>query len=155
MEVSMSEFLARETLTETADLVQAPLLAPASALPAVVVLPETDRTFELPTGLYVATVTLYLGFLGLMAATFLDRGLAIPMVIFVFFVLAAFGTPMMWARMNPPTKAAAMTFATFKNRGIMTATGRLGAGSAAVQVLVLPVLILCWGLAIAVIAATI
>jgi hypothetical protein len=150
MEVSMSEFLAREALVQTAKLVPAPK---PLVLPAAVVREEIDRSFELPTGLYVATVALYLGFLAIMAAAFMNPGLVLPMVIFAFFIAAAFGVPMLWARMNPAKSKGALSYGTFKNRGIMTATGPLSAGSAAVQVLVLPVLIFGWGIAVAVVVS--
>jgi hypothetical protein len=129
------------------------LRAVATPVAAPAVRTEIDRTFELPTALYVATVGLYLGFIGVMAAMFADAGLAIPLVIFALFIVAAFGTPALWARMNPEGAPRAMTLGMLRNRGVMTATGRLSAGAAAVQVLILPVLIFAWGVAIAVIAA--
>ncbi|MGN6357309.1 MAG: hypothetical protein ACTHLU_07485 [Novosphingobium sp.] len=142
----MSEFVTRDVLRTAATIVPAPGATPQ-------VRAEIDRTFELPTGIYVATAGLYLGFIGVMAATFGNAGLAIPLVIFALFVVAGFGTPALWARMNPAKTRGALTFGQLESRGIVTATGRLGAGAAAAQVLVLPVLIFVWGLAIAVIAA--
>jgi hypothetical protein len=143
----MSTFVPRDALRSAAVIVPAPVVA------APHVRDEIDRTFELPTGLYAATVGLYLGFIGLMAATFGNAGLAIPLVIFALFVVAGFGTPALWARMNPAKARGALTYGQLKARGIMTATGRLDAGAAAAQVLVLPILIFAWGIAIAVIAA--
>lgn len=145
----MSQFVAREELHANAKIVAAPA---HSAAPAVI-REEIDRTFELPTGLYVATAGLYLGFIGVMATTFGNAQLAIPLVIFAFFILAGFGIPTMWARMNPNNSLRALTYGAMKNRGIMTATGRLSAGAATAQVLVLPILIFAWGVAIAIIAA--
>lgn len=142
----MSEFVTRDALRTAAVIVPAPIASPAPRR-------EIDRTFELPTGLYLATAGLYLGFIGVMAATFGDGQLAIPLVIFALFVIAGFGTPMLWARMGPAKPRKALTWGALKSRGIMTATGRLGAGAAAAQVLVLPVLIFAWGIAIAAIAA--
>jgi hypothetical protein len=145
----MSEFLAHEALAKAANVVPAP--QPHAGETGA--RNEVDRSFELPTGLYVATVALYLGFVAVMAVSFMNPGLAVPMAIIAFFVLAGFGVPMMWARMHPIKAKGALSFGAFKNRGIVTATGPLSAGSAAVQVLVLPVLILVWGIAIAIIAA--
>jgi hypothetical protein len=140
----MTEFATREALARIADVVGAPGAAVRS---------EIDRSFELPAGLYIATVGSYLGFLGVMAGAFLNPGLAIPMTIFAFFIVAGFGVPTLWVRMNPAHGRQALTWSRFRSRGIQTATGPLDGASAAVQVLILPVLILFWGLCVAVIAA--
>ena len=66
---------------------------------------------------------------------------------------AVFGTPALWVRMNPEQRQRAMTWGQFRHRGIRTATGHLAAGAATVQVLILPVLIFVWAIAVAVIAA--
>lgn len=146
----MSEFVSREKLRAAAEIVGAPL---ASQAVAPVIREEIDRSFELPTGLYAATAALYLGFIGVMAAAFGNAELAIPLVIFGFFIIAGFGLPTLWARMEPANGQRAMTFGALKSRGIVTATGRLSAGAATAQVLVLPVLIFGWGVAVAIIAA--
>ncbi|WP_232491624.1 hypothetical protein [Novosphingobium kaempferiae] len=125
-------------------------LATVTAVPART---KVDRSFGLPTGLYVATVALYLAFIGVMASVFMNPELAIPMVIFAGFVLMAFGLAGYWTRMQPHNDAAAPTWGQFAARGIDTLSGRLSANEAAVQVLTLPVLILCWGLAVALIVA--
>lgn len=125
-------------------------LATVTAVPA---LTRVDRSFGLPSGLYVATVALYLGFIGVMAATFMNPELAIPMVIFAGFVLMAFGLAGYWTKMQPRNDAAPASWNRFLAEGIDTLNGRLTANQAVVQVLTLPVLILCWGLAIAVIVA--
>lgn len=138
----MTEFTTREALAEVAEIKAAPYVRS-----------EIDRSFELPVGLYAATVALYLGFIGIMALSFMNPELVLPMVIFALFIVAGFGTPMLWARMKPEQSRQAMTYGTFRHRGIQTATGYLASDAAAVQVLILPVLIFCWGLAIAVIAA--
>ncbi|MFC0205561.1 hypothetical protein [Novosphingobium soli] len=125
-------------------------LATVTAAPART---RVDRSFGLPNGLYLATVGLYLGFIGVMATVFMNPELAIPVVIFAGFVVMAFGLAGYWTRMQPHNDAAAPTWGQFAARGIDTLSGRLTANEAAVQVLMLPVLILCWGLAIAVIVA--
>jgi hypothetical protein len=87
-----------------------------------------------------------------MAVVLMNPELVLPMVIFAFFIIAGFGTPSLWARMNPAKRERAMSWSTFRHRGIQTATGRLGAGAATVQVLILPTLIFVWGVAAATIA---
>jgi hypothetical protein len=138
----MTKFGSREALAQVATITDAPHVRA-----------DIDRSFELPTGLYVATVALYLAFIGLMAVAFMNPQLVLPMVIFAVFIVAAFGTPALWARMRPETRQRALSYGLFRNRGIYTATGHLPAGAATVQVLVLPVLIFLWGIAVAIIAA--
>jgi ABC-type dipeptide/oligopeptide/nickel transport system permease subunit len=113
---------------------------------------EADRNFGLPTTLYGATIACYLGFLVIVGSAFANPVLAIPLAIIVLLVVAAFGVPAIWTRLkdNP---SEPQTLGEFETRGIMTNTGRLSARDATTQVLVLPVLLVVWGIAIAVIAA--
>lgn len=114
---------------------------------------KVDRNFGLPTGLYLATIGLYLAFIGVMASVFMNPELAIPMVIFAGFVLIAFGLAGYWTRMKPDNDTAPLSWGQFASEGIDTLSGRLTASEATVQVLMLPVLILGWALAVAVIVA--
>ena len=113
---------------------------------------EADRNFGLPKALYGATVGGYLGFLLVMASAFANPELAIPMAIFVVFIIAGFGVPAIWTRLAGNTSEP-QTMGEFALKGIQTHTGRLAANDATMQVLILPVLLVCWGLAVAVIAA--
>ncbi|MEE1877605.1 hypothetical protein [Altererythrobacter litoralis] len=140
----MSKLIAPELIAEKATIVDAP------HVPTTV-----DRTFELPTALYGTTVACYLGFIALMAGAFGAPALIIPMVIFAFIIVAGFGVPAIWATMQGTGAKPAMGAGQFANRGIMTHTGRLKPRDAAAQVLVLPVLVFLWGLAVVTIAATI
>jgi hypothetical protein len=116
---------------------------------------ETDRTFELPVRLHVITAALYLGFVAVMGLGFANPEMVIPLAIFGLFIAAFFGVPALWARMNPPTASRALRWSEFRRDGIASWTGRLTARDASVQVLILPVLILCWGIACVVIAAVV
>lgn len=113
---------------------------------------ESDRNFGLPKALYGATVACYLGFLAIVGSAFANPELAIPMAIFVVFIVAGFGVPAIWTRLAGNASAPA-TLGEFGLKGIMTNTGRLAPKDATIQVLILPVLLVAWGLAIAVIAA--
>ncbi|MBU7581020.1 MAG: hypothetical protein KAF27_11230 [Porphyrobacter sp.] len=113
---------------------------------------EADRNFGLPTALYAGTVAGYLGFLLVVGSAFANPVLAIPMAIFVVFIIAGFGIPAIWTRLAGNTSSP-QTMGEFEQRGIMTNTGRLAARDATIQVLILPVLLVIWGLAIAAIAA--
>ncbi len=134
----MAEKLNRQQIAEKAIIhAQAPMLH----APHLV-----DRNFGLPTALYVLTACGYLGFLGVMALAVGNPGLAIPMAIFVTFIVMAFGVCAQWVRMKPDNPTRALGWDRFQHEGIMTATGRLSASQATVQVLILPALILCWGI---------
>lgn len=114
---------------------------------------EIDRSFRLPTRLYGATVGLYLAYIAVMAAGFQSRELILPMAIFAFTIVAAFGVPAMWTRMKPEHRAHAIEWTQFRLHGIDTLTGRTEPRDAVVQVLILPALILAWGLIVVTIAA--
>ncbi len=142
----MSKLLTRDVIVERARIVEAP--ASREHVPTTV-----DRSFELPRALYGATVACYLGFLAVMATGLSSPGLVIPMAIFTIFIVAGFGVPALWVRMKPDNRSQQLSWSRFRHEGIATYTGRLGGGEAAVQVLILPVLILLWGCAVVTIAA--
>ncbi len=131
----MSRHLTRELVAEAA-VVREDLLQPVTI----------DRTFELPRALYTATVGLYFGFLAVTAIGFASPGLIIPMVIFAFFIVAAFGLPTIWVKMQPENRARTIDWDRFRRSGIATMTGRPSAGEASAQMLVLPALIFAWGI---------
>lgn len=115
---------------------------------------EVDRNFGLPKALYAATVGCYLGFLAITWAAFANPELAIPMMIFAVFIAGGFGVPMLWTRLAGNTTQP-QTMGEFQTRGVMTHTGRLAPRDATIQMLILPVLLVVWGLAVAVIAAVV
>ena len=137
----MAERISHEDLVRIATITDAPALT------------KVNRTFGLPTGLYAVTVGAYLAFITLMASMLLNPGLVIPLAICALSVVAGFSVPTVWARMKPDSDSRPLTFGQFQHRGIDTLTGHLTAGEASVQVLILPVLILAWGIACAVIIA--
>jgi hypothetical protein len=138
----MTVKLSTETIGQIAEIRDEPLVRQ-----------DIDRTFELPTGLYGATVGAYLAFLGVMAAGFQSRDMILPMAIFVIYIAMTFGVPALWARMRPDTAARALGWDRFMQQGVDTWAGRIAAKDAALQVLILPVLILFWGVAVVMIAA--
>jgi hypothetical protein len=150
----MAQKLNRAAIAAHADLHdELPALREAQAVAQTV-----DRNFELPRGLYIATVGCYLAFLGTTALAFSTPELIIPMVIFCFFIVAGFGIPTIWTRLasdapTPPSSPKAKSWAKFQREGIISLTGHNTAGAATVQVLILPVLIVVWGLAVVTIAA--
>ena len=116
---------------------------------------KVDRTFGLPSGIYFATVGLYLAFFAIMSLMLLNLELAVPMVIIVGSVLFGFGLTRTRAGMKPDTDSHPLSWGQFSNRGIQTISGHLTACEASIQVLLLPVLIVFWGLSVAIIIAVV
>jgi hypothetical protein len=112
-----------------------------------------NHSFELPGGVYLASLVCFLTFLATMVIGFGNPELGIPMAIFGVFFAGFYGIPVLFVKESPAATNKALTWGQFKSRGIMTLTGRLPAHEALAQVLVLPVLIVLWGMACVVIAA--
>lgn len=114
----------------------------------------TDRSFELPPALHIATALLFIGFVSVLSFAFRNPEMAVPWGVFVAFIVAFFVVPGLWTRMKPEeSRTKALSWTRFAEQGIDTATGRTGALEATTLVLLLPFLIFCWAIAIAVIAA--
>lgn len=152
----MTELVHEKLARGTARIVDAPIADVAE--PAIRIAPrhqvDTDRNFELPTALFGATVAAYLAFLGVMFAAFSGPMLAIPMVIFALFIVAGFGVPAIWCRLKD-NSSRPLDMLSFQRLGIQTNTGPCTARDAAIQMLILPVLIVGWGIAITIIVATV
>ncbi len=88
-----------------------------------------------------------------MAIGLASPGLAIPMAIFALFIVAGFGVPALWTGIAPDHGKRPLKLQQLMRRGIATYTGRLEGGDAAIQMLILPVLILGWGMAVVTIRA--
>lgn len=146
----MTERLDLHTLAARSELVAPPVAAPA-------VKPDEracdDRTFGLPRALHIGTAALFLVYMAIMAVGFRNHELAVPMAINFIFIAAAFGVPALWATMKPDNASKALGLEEFAANGIDCLTGRLDGRSAAVQVLIMPVLILLWGIGVVTIAA--
>ncbi|MEO0700428.1 MAG: hypothetical protein AAFY81_12030 [Pseudomonadota bacterium] len=143
----MSKLVQDKLVTGEARLVEAPTQSKAPRHQV-----EVDQNFELPSVLFGATVACYLAFLGVMLGAFAAPILAIPMVIFAGFIVAGFGLPMIWTRLAN-NRSRPLSYGQFQTDGIMTNTGRCAPRDAMIQMLILPVLIVLWGLAVAIIAA--
>ena len=143
----MTKHLTRELIADQANVVAVPRAAEVLA-PV-----QVDRSFELPSGLYAVTAACYLAFLAILATGFASSGLIVPMAICVVFIIGFFGVPAAWTRMAPDSAKRSMAWSQFSRRGIATLTGRLTAGEATVQMLILPVLVVMWALAVVTIAA--
>ena len=110
-----------------------------------------DQSFELPSGLYVAMAALFAGFVGVLSLAFRGGHLAVVYGVIFAFIAAFFAIPAIFPAMAPDRKKA-LSWSTFRMRGVQTATGRTRAGEATALVLLLPFLIFCFGMAVAAIA---
>ncbi|MET0372432.1 MAG: hypothetical protein ABW039_13780 [Sphingobium sp.] len=124
--------------------------APVTALPG-----QYGRSFDLPPALHQLTAGLYLAYLGVMSVAFMAPDLVLPMVICLLSVIAGFGTPALFAMIAPPPPGRRQSLNLFMHEGFDCMTGHLSGRGAAIQVLIMPVLILLWGIAIAIIAASV
>lgn len=112
-----------------------------------------DHNFELPAALYATMVALLVGFLVILAVGFANPGLAVPMAINAIFLTAFFGIPILFVRAAHDEKRS-LGWSEFMERGIETATGHSSGRDATMLVLLLPLFIFCWAIAIIVIVAT-
>ena len=113
-----------------------------------------DHTFELPTGLYIAMAVLLFGFVSVLSLGFMGPTMVVPYAICTVFIAAFFAIPAIFASIgSDETGSRALGWAEFKERGIATATGRTPAGEATTLVLLLPLLIFCWAVAVVTIFA--
>lgn len=113
---------------------------------------KVDRTFELPKGLYIGMVAIYMSYLLLMGTAFQAGHMVVIMSICMISVAAGFGVPALWALMQPENDSTNMSWQQFVRSGIETHTGALNAKDATIQIMILPILVLVWGVAIVAIA---
>lgn len=113
-----------------------------------------DRSFEMPTGIYAAMALMFAGFVSVLSFGFMGPTMVIPFAICIVLISAFFGIPAIFVRTGPDElRSSALDWHRFREDGIATATGRTPAGEAATLALLLPFLILCWAVAVVLIAA--
>lgn len=111
-----------------------------------------DQSFELPTGIYVAMAVMFFGFIAVLNVTFSGH-MGVTFGAIFFLVAAFFAIPIFMTRTATDSRTRALKWYEFLDRGVETENGRSSAGAATVLVLILPFLILVFGIAIATIAA--
>jgi hypothetical protein len=114
---------------------------------------RADQSFELPNGLYVAMATMFAGFIAVLALSFRGGHMAVAYGVIFAFLAAFFVVPGIFPQMKSEGRTKALSWTMFRYKGIQTATGRSSATEATVLVLLLPFLVLCFGIAIATIAS--
>lgn len=113
-----------------------------------------DQTFELPTAIYIAMASMFAGFVAVLSLAFRGGHMAVVYGVIFAFMTAFFAVPALFAGVaRDESRTKALSLFDFGRRGIATATGRTTAREAATLVLLLPFLILCFGIAVATIAS--
>ena len=107
----------------------------------------TDQSFELPGGIYASMAMMFTGFVGVLALAFRGGHMSVAYGVIFAFIAAYFAIPAIFQQKQ------GLSWSMFRYRGVQTATGRSSAAEATVLVLLLPFLILCFGIAVATIAA--
>ena len=112
-----------------------------------------DRTFGIPSVLYLLTALMFLGFITVLSTAF-SEGMLLPYAVFAVFLAAFFVVPTLWVRMRAEeNRSSPLTWRELMENGVPTATGHTSGLEATVLVLLLPLMTLCWAIAITVIAA--
>ena len=113
-----------------------------------------DQSFELPTVIYIAMAAMFAGFIVVLSLAFHGGYMAVVYGVIFAFIAAFFAVPALFPLQTPKaSRPRALSLFDFGHRGIATATGRATARDATVLVLLLPFLILCFGIAVATIAS--
>ena len=135
----------KQELLAQGEVVAAPVIAPPLTERAC-----TDQNFELPTGLYVAMAAMFTGFVAVLALVLRGGHLAVAFGAIFAFIGVYFGVPFLFPKMAGSSRSKPLSWDEFSDRGIVTATGHSTGRDAAILVLLLPSLIFCFGLAVAV-----
>ena len=130
-----------------------PAQAFADAKPVVLRRNRVPRTFDLHPGIYWSLFGLFTAFLVVMAVAFASRDLSVTFAICFAYLGMYFAVPAMWARIQPREEGPRQSWAEFMIEGIETGSGRLEAKGALAQIFTVPVLLLGWALAVALIKA--
>lgn len=121
---------------------------------ARIVAPPSADMFDLPRMIHAAYIGCFVAFLTITGGVFMTGELILPFAVFFIYLAMFFGIPLLMARMVPGP-ATPTRWHQFRERGIVLETGPCAADAAIWQVLTVPVLIVFWGIAVAVIVAAV
>ncbi len=133
-----------EQLQERARIVPAPVLRRKRG----------ERTFELHPAIHLMLIGAYSSFVGILCMAFMGPDLIIPAAIVAISVVGLFLVPALWGRVAPDDGLRKQSWAEFMDEGVECITGRLTAGEAMAQILVLPALMIGLGVFMALVKAT-
>lgn len=112
------------------------------------------RAFDIHPGVHAMLLGAYLSFAGILMTTFMGHDLKVPGAIIVIGILSLFITPAWWSRVTPNDGARKQSWGEFLAEGVECITGRLTAGQALAQIIVLPALMVGLAMVFAVIKVT-
>jgi hypothetical protein len=113
-----------------------------------------DQSFELPAAIYIAMATMFTGFVAVLGLAFRGGHMAVVFGVTFALIAAFFAVPAMLPHIAArETSTRALSWSEFADRGIVTATGQSSAREATTLVLLLPFLILMFGIAVVTIAS--
>ena len=113
-----------------------------------------ERVFDLHPAVHMALLGLYLSFAGILLTSFMGKDLVVPAAIVVIGILSLFITPGLWSRIAGDDLRK-QTLSEFFQEGMECITGRLTAGQALAQIMVLPGLMVGLAIVFAVLKATV
>jgi cobalamin synthase len=113
-----------------------------------------DHNFELPTGIYAAMAFCFAAAIAVLASAF-KTNMSVSYGAVAAFLVAFFAVPVLLVKTSAENGSKALSWRRFRQRGIATATGHTGAGEATLLVLMLPFFILCFAIAVTVIAGSV
>ena len=113
-----------------------------------------ERTFDIHPGVHAILIGTYFAFAAILLTAFMGKDLVVPAAIVLIGIASLFVTPGLWARVATDDGLRKQSWAEFMQEGIDCITGRLTAGQALAQILVLPGLMVGLALVFAVVKAT-
>lgn len=113
---------------------------------------RVERQFDLHPALHLALFGGFFAYLGIMWLAFGNPELVLPFAIFVVFLAGSLIVPAWWGRVARQ-EGPRQSWAEFLQEGVDCATGHLNARETAVQVLIMPAMLVLWGLIVATIRA--
>jgi Flp pilus assembly protein TadB len=112
------------------------------------------RVFDVHPAIHLTLLGAYLTFAAVLMTAFMGNDLKVPAAIVVIGILSLFITPAWWSRVAPDDGARKQNWGEFMNEGVECITGKLTAGQALAQIMVLPGLMVGLALVFATIKAT-
>jgi hypothetical protein len=133
--------------------VPAAAFAEAKPVAALVRRNRVPRTFDLHPAIFYGLLGTFVTFQVIMGIAFMTRELVVVFGICFAYLAMYFAVPAWWARVVPHKEGPRQSWAEFMREGIETGSGHLTGSAALAQIFTVPVLLVGWAVAVAVISA--